>query len=186
MNDTLFSSAVESERLRAQQLATEGRATQFFDGENAFALAANTRVPRNLEEVLLRDGDEFTIPTDSKSKQWIATPLSKGGDPVLRLLAEVRGKDGSVRFVQIFVGTLLKSVRNRETKEQALADVKFKDGSSFRAHSAGFANQQDCWTFLFGKTLKVVSVSEVPTIGRNRLTGARFEKEAQVLAFEEL
>jgi len=186
MNDSLFSSALAQEKLRADQLATEGRASQFFSGEDAFALSANSRVPRNIEEVLLRDGDEFTIPTDSKSKQWIATPLSKGGDPVLRLLAEVKGKDGSVRFVQIFVGTLLKSVRNRETKAQALADVKFKDGSSFRATSAGFPNQQACWEFLFGKTLKVVSASEVPTIKRNRLTGARFEAEAQVLQFEEL
>ena len=185
MNDTLFSSAVESERLRAQQLATDGRAAQFLDGQDAFALSANNRVPRNIEEVLLRDGDEFTIPTDSKSKQWIATPLSKGGDPVVRLLAEVRGKDGQVRFVQVFLGTLLKSVRNRETKEQTLADIKFKDDKSFRAVSAGFANQQDCWKFLFGKTLKVVSVAEVPTIKRNRLTGARYESDAQVLQFEE-
>lgn len=185
MNDTLFSSAVESERLRAQQLATDGRAAQFLDGQDAFALSANTRVPRNLEEVLLQDGDEFTIPTDSKSKQWIATPLSKGGDPVVRLLAEVRGKDGQVRFVQVFLGTLLKSVRNRETKTTALADVKLKDGSSFRAQSAGFPSQEQCWRFLFGKTLKVVSVSEVPTIKRNRLTGARYESDAQVLQFEE-
>lgn len=186
MNDSLFSSAVESERLRAQQLATDGRSTQFFDGENAFALAAKSRVPRNLAEVLLNEGDTFTIPTDDKSKQWIATPLSKGGDPVLRLLAEVKDKDGNVRFVQVFVGTLLKSVRNRETKAQVLADCKFKDGSSFRAHSAGFANQQDCWKFLFGKTLKVSAVTEVPSIGRNYLTGARFEKDAQVLTFEEV
>lgn len=186
MNDSLFSSAVESERLRAQQLATDGRASQFFDGKDAFALASNQRVPRNLGEVLLAEGDTFTIPTDENSKQWLATPLSKGGDPVLRLLAEVKDKNGNVRFVQVFIGTLLKSVRNRETKGQVLADVKFKDGSSFRAHSAGFANQQDCWRFLFGKTLKVTAVDEVPTIGRNYQTGARFEKDAQVLTFEEV
>lgn len=186
MNDSLFSSAVESERLRAQQLATDGRSTQFLDGKEAFALSANSRVPRNIEEVVLREGDTFTIPDSAESKQWIATPLSKGGDPVLRLLAEIKGKDGSVRFVQVFVGTLLKSVRNRETKEQVLADCKFKDGSSFRALSAGFANQQDCWKFLFGKTLTVKAVTEVPSIGRNYQTGARFEKDAQVLTFEEV
>ncbi len=186
MNDSLFSSALESERLRAQQLATDGRAAQFLDGKEAFALASKSRVPRNLAETLLNDGDTFTIPDSAESKQWLASPLSKGGDPVLRLLAEVKDKDGNVRFVQVFVGTLLKSVRNRENKEQVLADVKFKDGSSFRAHSAGFANQQDCWQFLFGKTLTVKAVQEVPTIGRNYLTGARFEKDAQVLTFEEV
>ena len=37
MNDSLFSSAVESERLRAQQLATDGRSTQYPRGNGGRA-----------------------------------------------------------------------------------------------------------------------------------------------------
>lgn len=180
-NDSLFSSAISAEKLRAEQL---GRADQFTDGEGAFALAQKARVPRSLAEVTLQEGDSFTVPSDEKSKQWLASPLQKNGDPRLRLLAEVTDKEGAVRYVHVFLGSLLKSVTTIDGKN-VLADVKLKDGSSFRSLTAGFANAEECWRALFGKTLTVKTSTTCQRKARTA-DGAPIVKDTVVLSFEEV
>lgn len=180
-NDSLFSSAISAEKLRAEQL---GRADQFSDGENAFALAQKARVPRSLAEVTLQEGDTFAVPADEKSKQWLASPLQKDGDPRLRLLAEVTDEKGAVRYVHVFLGSLLKSVTTIDGKN-VLADVKLKDGTSFRSLTAGFANADECWRALFGKTLKVTNSTTCQRKARTA-DGAPIVKETIVLNFEEV
>ena len=102
------------------------QATQFggtaVTGAEAIADAANRTAPRNINLSMFADGDEVKVPeypvagTPKESDaQWIKKPLSRGGDPVLSVLCEVKTAGGAITYKELFAGSLVKSAINNAT-----------------------------------------------------------------------
>lgn len=153
-NDNLFAFAQNYAEARAKSLGgniVKGSAA--FEGED-------TPVRRDLSETQFNAGDKIEIPANASSEQWIRTPLTRGQDPVTRALCKVTASDGSVSVKELFMGTLMKSVQNRETKQNVSVTGTITD------YTRNCITKKEVWEKLFGKTLEVVSVQMVPIIRR--------------------
>ena len=153
-NDNLFAFASQYAEARANALGgniVKGSAA--FEGED-------TPVRRDLSETQFNVGDKIEIPANAASEQWIRTPLTKGQDPVTRALCKVTANDGSVSVKELFIGTLMKSVQNRETKQNVSVT------GTITNYTANCITKKEVWEKLFGKTLEVVAVQLVPIIRR--------------------
>lgn len=153
-NDNLFAFAQNYAEARAKSLGGN-----MVKGAAAFE-AEDTPVRRDLSETQFNVGDKITLPADANSEQWINTPLTRGQNPVTRALCEVVAADGSKSVKELFMGTLMKSVQNRETKQNVSVT------GSITNYTKDCITKKEVWTKLFGKTLEVVGVQMVPIIRR--------------------
>ena len=100
------------------------------------------------------------MPANATSDQWINTPLTRGQNPVTRALCEVTAADGTKSVKELFLGTLMKSVQNRETKQNVSVTGNIVE------YTRNCVTKKEVWEKLFGKTLEVVGVQMVPIIRR--------------------
>ena len=153
-NDTLFAFATQYAEARAIALGGNiVKGATAFEGED-------TPVRRDLSETQFNVGDKIEIPADANSEQWIRTPLTRGQDPVTRALCKVTASDGTVSVKELFMGTLMKSVQNRETKQNVSVT------GSITNYTQNCITKKEVWQKLFGKTLEVKAVQMVPIIRR--------------------
>lgn len=153
-NDNLFAFATQYAEARANALGGNiVKGATAFEGED-------TPVRRDLSETQFNVGDKIEIPANATSEQWIRTPLTRGQDPVTRALCKVTDKDGNVSVKELFMGTLMKSVQNRETKQNISVTGSITD------YTRNCVTKKEVWEKLFGKTLEVVAVNMVPIIRR--------------------
>lgn len=153
-NDGLFAFAQNYAEARAKALGGN-----IVKGAAAFE-AEDTPVRRDLSETQFNVGDKIVLPADATSNQWINTPLTRGQNPVTRALCEVTAADGTKSVKELFLGTLMKSVQNRETKQNVSVTGNIVE------YTRNCVTKKEVWEKLFGKTLEVVGVQMVPIIRR--------------------
>lgn len=153
-NESLFAFATNYAEARAKALGGN-----IVKGAAAFEVE-DAPVRRDLSETQFNIGDKIVIPADANSEQWICTPLTRGQNPVTRALCEVTASDGTKSVKELFLGTLMKSVQNRETKQNVSVT------GSITQFTANCITKKEVWQKLFGKTLEVVGVQMVPIIRR--------------------
>lgn len=177
MNDSLYSAQVRY--IEAQSKQFKGELTSGVD-----AFKADDKPRRiNVGDSIFKKGDVFTLPnlpetSEADAKRWIAAPLSKNGDPILRCLVECKGDDGVESVKQLFAGTLTKSVRNRDTGVTVMTSGTAADAI------ADCVTNQDIWKKLAGKTLVVKDITTVPIIRRGFNGQADRPGDAQVLTID--
>lgn len=177
MNDSLYSAQVRYIEAQANQF--KGSVTNGVD-----AFKADDKPRRiNVGDSIFKQGDTFTLPnlpetSPEDAKRWIAAPLSKNGDPVLRCLVECKGDDGVESVKQLFAGTLTKIVRNRDTGVNVMTNGTAADAI------ADCVTNTDIWKKLAGKTLVVKAVTTVPIIRRGFNGAADRPGDAQVLTID--
>lgn len=154
LNEGLFAFASQYAEARAKALGGN-----IVKGAAAFE-AEDTPVRRDLSETQFNVGDKILIPADATSEQWINTPLTRGQNPVTRALCEVTASDGTKSVKELFLGTLMKSVQNRETKQNVAVTGSIVD------YTRNCVTKKEVWEKLFGKTLEVVGSQMVPIIRR--------------------
>jgi hypothetical protein len=153
-NDGLFAFAQNYAEARAKALGGN-----IVKGAAAFE-AEDTPVRRDLSETQFNVGDKIVLPANATSDQWINTPLTRGQNPVTRALCEVTAADGTKSVKELFLGTLMKSVQNRETKQNVSVTGNIVE------YTRNCVTKKEVWEKLFGKTLEVVGVQMVPIIRR--------------------
>ena len=129
-----------------------------LNGSAAFECSKGKRIPRDPERARLLDGDEFTVPDNESNSDWLALPLSKGGDPITRLLARVKRGENIVP-IEIFIGTLLKSATKTDGTV-ARSTVLFKDGTNLADKALACIDPTDVWRLCFGKRFRVSNATE--------------------------
>jgi len=140
------------------QRQAEALGATALNGAEAFACSKGKRIPRDPERARLLDGDEFTVPENESSDQWLALPFSKGGDPITRLVAHVKRGDAIVP-IEVFIGTLLKSATKTDGTV-ARSTVLFKDSTNLADKALACIDPTDVWRLCFGKTFKVSNATE--------------------------
>ena len=153
-NESLFAFATNYAEARAKALGGN-----IVKGAAAFEVE-DAPVRRDLSETQFNIGDKIVIPATADSEQWICTPLTRGQNPVTRALCEVTASDGTKSVKELFLGTLMKSVQNRETKQNVSVT------GSIINFTSNCITKKEVWQKLFGKTLEVVGVQMVPIIRR--------------------
>lgn len=153
-NDGLFAFAQNYAEARAKALGGN-----IVKGAAAFE-AEDVPVRRDLSETQFNVGDKIVLPANATSDQWINTPLTRGQNPVTRALCEVTAADGTKSVKELFLGTLMKSVQNRETKQNVSVTGNIVE------YTRNCVTKKEVWEKLFGKTLEVVGVQMVPIIRR--------------------
>jgi hypothetical protein len=154
MDDNLFDLHIQQAKRQAEALGAT-----LTSGKDAFAYSKGRRIPKDPERSRLMDGDTFTIPTDETSDQWLAYPISEGGEPTNRLLANVN-RGGNILPIEIFVGTLLKSVTKTDGQIARTTTI-LKDGRNLADVALGCVDSSDVWRLVFGKTFSVSNAMEV-------------------------
>lgn len=154
VNDGLFAFAQNYAEARAKALGGN-----IVKGAAAFE-AEDAPVRRDLSETQFNVGDKVVLPANATSDQWINTPLTRGQNPVTRALCEVTAADGTKSVKELFLGTLMKSVQNRETKQNVSVTGNIVE------YTRNCVTKKEVWEKLFGKTLEVVGVQMVPIIRR--------------------
>lgn len=154
MADSIFDYTIRVNKEIAKAMKSELKT-----GAAAMA-TAKTVMRRSLDETIFKVNDIIIIPEwDENSEQWISMPMSEKGNPVFRCVCEVHNGDN--KFVkELFMGTLRKSVRNRETNEFVSVTgtvVELLKGEYML---------EDAWKKLAGKKLKVIAITTVPVIKR--------------------
>jgi hypothetical protein len=122
---------------------------------------------RNLDNSVFHDGDTIEVPFlpgdaahPEDGAKYMALPISKGGDPVMRVLVKCTDKDGKESVKELFAGTLTKSALNRDTQINVATS-----GTAVEAIEDCVTNQ-DIWKAIAGKKLKFSNPKTVPTIVR--------------------
>ena len=177
MNDSLLSAQVRYVEAQAKQFKGE-----MVNGEDAFKLDDKPR-RINVGDSIFKEGDVITLPnlpntSPADAARWIAAPLSKNGDPILRCLVEVKDNSGVESVKQLFAGTLTKSVRNRDTGVTVTTNGTAADAI------ADCVTNQDIWKALAGKSLKITKITTVPVIRRGFNGQADRPGDAQILTID--
>lgn len=177
--ENLFNVAVS----RAQMQATSFGGN-CVSGANAVKGAADRLAPRNMTLGMFADGDVVEIPAypeegnlKETDAQWLAKPLSRGGDPVLSVLCKVTTKSGAVVCKELFAGTLVKSAINNATMQpvSASGDVP-RDLASMDTLEAMFKA-------VAGKKIKFSNPVTFKTMRRD-FSGNRPDREANTTVFQ--
>lgn len=158
-------SLFDAQMRRAQATATNN-GKPLVSGSEAFAIDNKPR-RRSLDNSVFHDGDTVVVPflpTDTAHPEdkdkWLALPINRGGDPVLRAHCLVTDKDGKQSVKELFAGTLCKFVRDRETQAEVATTGTAVDAI------ADCETNTEIWQKLAGKTLKFHSPKTVKTIIR--------------------
>lgn len=155
----------DAQKRRAEATALNN-GKPLVSGTEAFAVDNKPR-RRSLDASTFHDGDKVQVPflpTDAAHPEdkdkWLALPINKGGDPVLRAHCLVTDKDGKQSVKELFAGTLCKFVRNRETGDEVQTSGSAVD------LIADCETNQEIWQKLAGRTLTFSNPKRVKTIIR--------------------
>lgn len=152
--------AVELKRMEALAKSLK---SELKSGSEALKMDEKPR-RMSIDEGLFSPGDILTIPKlpeDDKStaNQWVALPISKDGDPVLRVLVDVEN-NGVHTIKSLFAGTLGKTAINRDDR------TVVKTGGNIVEKLEKCATNADIWATIAGHKLEFVSGQPVPIIRR--------------------
>lgn len=108
---------IEKQRAEAQARQYGSACTSGID---AFNVSSGNAARRSINDNIFLDGDVIEVPKlpqddPNTADQWIAAPLSRGGDPVTCVLVKCTAKSGKVSVKRLFAGTITKSVMEHGT-----------------------------------------------------------------------
>lgn len=156
MAENIFAYSLEVNKKKAELMGTELKT-----GKAAMADASKVVMRKSADESIFFVGDEIIVPAwDETNERWQSMPMSNKNDkPVFRCLVEVHNGD-NVYEKELFMGTLRKTVQDRETGEYVSTSGTVVDLLK------GIYMLDEAWQAVADKRLKVTAVKSVPVIKR--------------------
>lgn len=155
MAENIFAYSLEVNKKKAELMGAKLKT-----GKEAMADASKVVMRKSADESIFFEGDEIIIPKwDEEPERWQSMPMAEKGKPVFRCAVEVHNVD-NVYEKELFMGTLRKTVQDKETGEYVSTSGTVVDLLK------GIYMLDEAWQAVAGKRLKVTAVKTVPVIKR--------------------
>ena len=134
------------------------------NGEAAWSSGESDNARQYLSDVLLAEGDVFTIP-EVGDDRWLYSPAVKNGSNILHPIVAI-SRDGATIELPMWIGHFVKEVTNSKTGDVVRSKVVLKGNKIVSFQDAITIGEQ--WRLLAGKKLRVDKIETIPVKKRDK------------------